>query len=34
MRSGETTEKLLQDPDALSLLAIKLAQRNGRAPIR
>ena len=34
MRSDETTEKLLQDPDALSLLAIKLAQRNGRAPIR
>jgi hypothetical protein len=32
--SGETTEKLLQDPEALSLLAIKLAQRNGRAPFR
>ena len=27
-------EKLLLDPDALSILAIKLAQRNGRPPLR
>ncbi len=28
------TEKLLSNPDALSVLAIKLAQRNGRPPLR
>ncbi len=28
---GESVEKLLQDPEALSVLAIKLAQRKGRA---
>jgi hypothetical protein len=27
-------DALLSDPDALSVLAIKLAQRNGRAPVR
>ncbi len=31
---GEGLEKLLLDPDALSILAIKLAQRNGRPPMR
>ncbi len=33
-RGGEMVEKLLNDPEALSLLAIKLAQRNGRAGMR
>ncbi|VTZ49265.1 conserved hypothetical protein [Methylocella tundrae] len=33
-RNGDAVEKLLLDPEALSVLAIKLAQRNGRAPMR
>jgi hypothetical protein len=33
-RGSGAIEKLLLDPDALSVLAIKLAQRNGRAPTR
>lgn len=32
--SASTIETLLADPEALSVLAIKLAQRNGRAPLR
>ncbi len=32
--NDETIEKILRNPDALSLLAIKLAQRNGRTSIR
>jgi len=32
--SADTVEKLLSDPEALSVLAIKLAQRNGRASMR
>ena len=31
---GAAIDRLLLDPDALSVLAIKLAQRNGRAPLR
>jgi len=31
---GGALEKLLADPGALSVLAIKLAQRNGRSPLR
>lgn len=31
---ADAVEKLLDDPNALSVLAIKLAQRNGRAPMR
>ncbi len=34
LRSGDTVEKLLLDPEALSVLAIKLAQRNRRASMR
>jgi len=33
-RGNEALEKLLLDPEALSILAIKLAQRNGRSPMR
>lgn len=33
-RASYTVEKLLSDPDALSVLAIKLAHRNGRASMR
>ena len=33
-RSGDSVEALLSDPDALSVLAIKLAHRNGRAANR
>ncbi len=33
-RGNENLEKLLLDPEALSVLAIKLAQRNGRSPMR
>ena len=33
-RAAEAIEKLLLDPEALSVLAIKLAQRNGRPPMR
>lgn len=33
-RNDDAVEKLLLDPEALSVLAIKLAQRNGRAPMR
>jgi hypothetical protein len=33
-RSGDAIEKLFSDPEALSVLAIKFAQRNGRAPAR
>jgi hypothetical protein len=33
-RGSEALEKLLLDPEALSILAIKLAQRNGRSPMR
>lgn len=32
--AGDAVEKLLLDPEALSVLAIKLAQRNGRPPMR
>lgn len=32
--SSDAMEKLLTNPDALSVLAIKLAQRNGRMPPR
>ncbi|WGJ15644.1 hypothetical protein QEV83_05100 [Methylocapsa sp. D3K7] len=32
--SSSGNEKLLSNPDALSVLAIKLAQRNGRPPLR
>ncbi|HUB65220.1 MAG TPA: hypothetical protein VL996_12405 [Methylocella sp.] len=32
--SDADVEKLLSNPDALSVLAIKLAQRNGRSPLR
>jgi hypothetical protein len=32
--NGSAMDKLLSDPHALSLLAIKLAQRNGRSPLR
>jgi hypothetical protein len=32
--SHSYAEKLLSNPDALSVLAIKLAQRNGRSPLR
>lgn len=32
--SRADVEKLLSDPDALSVLAIKIAQRNGRSPLR
>lgn len=32
--SSDAMEKLLSNPDALSVLAIKLAQRNGRMPMR
>jgi hypothetical protein len=31
---GGGIEKLLANPEALSVLAIKLAQRNGRSPLR
>lgn len=30
---GDTVDQLLSNPDALSVLAIKLAQRNGRGPM-
>jgi hypothetical protein len=33
-RGNEAFEKLLLDPEGLSILAIKLAQRNGRSPMR
>jgi hypothetical protein len=32
--TSASVEKLLSNPDALSVLAIKLAQRNGRSPLR
>jgi hypothetical protein len=34
IRSTAAVETLLSDPDALSILAIRLAQRNGRVPLR
>ena len=33
-RNAAQIEKLLEDPEALSVLAIKLAQRKGRSPMR